>query len=197
MPGDATRVCNPPTVLIPQPTQFIVLSTNNTSKWSVLDGAILETSVVKPWQDTTVVIQRNKSFQEEDTCYSPKRSVTITLWTNTVEKDMLVYQWLLYAYGLTKFTDTDSYKPSNWLKRYEAAKMFVEFGRNILCRQKSAIYTNQYTDIDDTDPTLKPYIIEALNSESWNEQIEDLDLRILLQIKNSLLSWWECSQIRI
>ncbi len=39
--------------------------------------------------------------------------------------------------------------------------MFVEFGRNILCRQKSATYTNQYNDIQNVDPTLRPYIIEA------------------------------------
>ena len=89
----------------------------------------------------------------------------VTLWKEQVEKDLVMYQGLLSLYWLTKFTDTDSYKPQNWLKRYEAAKMFVEFTRNILCRQKKKIYNNNYVDITNIDPTLRPYIIEAY--EYW------------------------------
>ena len=39
--------------------------------------------------------------------------------------------------------------------------MFVEFARNILCRQKTTTYNNQFSDIAASDWSLKPYIIEA------------------------------------
>jgi len=41
---------------------------------------------------------------------------------------------------LTKFTNTDAYRPNDGIKRYEAAKMLVEFASNVLCRQKTATY---------------------------------------------------------
>ncbi|MBP6086153.1 S-layer homology domain-containing protein [Patescibacteria group bacterium] len=101
------------------------------------------------------------ALQTEKQCYTPKEVVDITLGKNTTEKDLLVYQALLKSYDLTMFTNTDEYKPDNYLKRYEAAKMFVNFAKHILCREKIQTYNNQYSDIVDTDATLKPYIIEA------------------------------------
>jgi hypothetical protein len=84
------------------------------------------------------------------------------LWTETKQKDLLIYQWLLQAYGLTRFIDTDSYKWENGLKRYEAAKMFVEFAKNVLCRGEVREYTEwTYSDIEWVDATLVPYIKEA------------------------------------
>jgi hypothetical protein len=41
---------------------------------------------------------------------------------------------------MTKYTDTDSYMPDRGLRRYEAAKMLVEFANKVLCRQKIREY---------------------------------------------------------
>jgi hypothetical protein len=45
--------------------------------------------------------------------------------------------------------------------RQEAAKILVEFGKNVLCRKPAQQYLNEYSDIDDVDSTLKPFIVEA------------------------------------
>jgi S-layer homology domain len=47
------------------------------------------------------------------------------------------------------------------LRRNEAAKMFVEFAKNVLCREAKTTYTSQYTDITNADSTLVPYIKQA------------------------------------
>lgn len=73
----------------------------------------------------------------------------------------MVYQALLKSYDLTMFSDTDAYKPDNGLKRYEAAKMFTNFAKHVLCREATNTYNDEYTDIENVDSTLKPYIIQA------------------------------------
>jgi hypothetical protein len=71
----------------------------------------------------------------------------------------MVYQALLKSYDLTIFTNTDQYMPQNWLKRYEAAKMFTNFAKHVLCREQVKTYVNWiYNDIEGVDPTLVPYI---------------------------------------
>lgn len=68
----------------------------------------------------------------------------------------------MHAYGLTSFTDTDSFLPENGLKRYEAAKILVNIAKNVLCRQpKDTFKEGMYKDIAGVDPTLVPYIKEA------------------------------------
>ena len=153
-----------PTVIIPEiPNSEVplIIIAWEANRWTQIDSAIEQTNGMKEWQTAEVIIKENSKLQTERICYRLPESVRIELWEEEVDKDLVMYQWLLKSYGLTKFTDTDSYKPENWLKRYEAAKMFVEFARNVLCREKNIIYNNQYTDINNIDPTLKPYIIEA------------------------------------
>jgi hypothetical protein len=60
----------------------------------------------------------------------------------------MVYQALLKSYDLTIFSDTDLYRPESRLKRNEAAKMFVNFAKYVLCREKVKEYNDGiYTDI--------------------------------------------------
>ncbi len=90
----------------------------------------------------------------------------------------MVYQALLKSYDLTIFSDTDSYKPENGLKRYEAAKMFTNFAKHVLCRESTKVYNNEYTDIENVDATLKPYIIQAYEYgilKGSNKQFRPLD----------------------
>ena len=123
--------------------------------------AIVQTTNITVWSTIKVKTVENPVLESEKKCYTPKEVVDITLGKNSTNKDLLVYQALLKSYDLTMFTDTDSYRPENGLKRYEAAKMFVNFAKHILCRESMITYDNVYTDIDNVDSTLKPYIIQA------------------------------------
>jgi hypothetical protein len=124
-----------------------------------------QTMSIKAWQQVIIPTQLNMLLMWSAKCYNPSEFAYITLWNERIEKDLLAYQWLSHVYGLTKFTDTDSFRPRSSLRRDEAAKMFVEFWRNVLCRQKNTVYNNQYVDIDNVDDSLKPYVIEAY--EYW------------------------------
>ena len=123
--------------------------------------AIVQTSYISVWSTVGVKTVTNTALQSDKKCYTPKEVVDITLWKNATNKDLLVYQALLKSYDLTMFSDTDSYKPENGLKRYEAAKMFTNFAKHVLCRESINTYNNEYTDIENIDETLKPYIIQA------------------------------------
>lgn len=137
------------------------VSVDTSSPAQAIQSAVAETRNI--WVGSTVEIKtiKNPSLQSEKKCYSPKEVVDITLWKNTTNKDQLVYQALLKSYDLTMFTDTDTYKPNNRLKRYEAAKMFTNFAKHVLCREAKTSYNNEYKDIATTDETLRPYIIQA------------------------------------
>ena len=121
----------------------------------------MQTSYVQVGSSVEVKTVENPVLGREKRCYSPKEVVEITLGQNKTNKDLLVYQALLKSYDLTIFSDTDSYRPDNGLKRYEAAKMFTNFAKHVLCREKTQEYKGQYDDIEGIDDTLRPYIEEA------------------------------------
>jgi Domain of unknown function (DUF5011)/S-layer homology domain len=171
IPIDVIKPLVPTVTITPILTPNTVIMNEPSAQWNLWESLTQKIIAIQVWQKAEVILEKNIILETKKVCYIPPASVTITLWAQEVPKDILAYQWLLHSYWLTKFTDTDSYKPKNWLKRYEAAKIFVEFARNVLCRQKTASYNNQYTDITDIDPTLKPYIIEAYEygiMQWWN-----------------------------
>jgi hypothetical protein len=121
---------------------------------------------MRPWELIAITVQKNYVLETEKKCFIPNKYSVIQLWENTKNKDLVFYQGFLQAYWLTKFIDTDSYKWDNGLKRYEAAKMFVEFAKKVLCREEREVYKDwMYNDIDDVDITLVPYIKDAY--ELW------------------------------
>jgi hypothetical protein len=124
--------------------------------------AIVQTSSVWVWTTVEIKTPVNPVLESEKKCYTPKEIVNITLWKNTTNKDQMVYQALLKSYDLTIFSDTDLYRPNSRLTRNEAAKMFVNFAKYVLCREKVKEYNDTiYTDIVWTDETLLPYIKQA------------------------------------
>jgi uncharacterized repeat protein (TIGR01451 family) len=124
--------------------------------------AIVQTSSVWVWTTVEIKTPVNPVLESEKKCYSPKEIVNITLGKNTTNKDQMVYQALLKSYDLTMFSDTDLYRPDSRLRRNEAAKMFVNFAKYVLCREKVKEYNDGiYTDIIWTDETLVPYIKQA------------------------------------
>jgi len=59
------------------------------------------------------------------------------------------------------FNHIDQFDPYRVLTREEATKIFSNFAMNVLCRKPDNNLTIEYTDIENSDVTLKPYIILA------------------------------------
>ncbi len=116
---------------------------------------------------------RISSWSVQSWCYTPASSVMIKVWNHTYRKDQIPFQALMYAYGLTKFTNTESFKAGWNLRRGEAAKILVNFAKNMLCRSNSGLVYQEgyYKDIANSDPTLVPYIKEvyALGILKWGK----------------------------
>ena len=147
-------------VVIIIPLSSLLIHTNTLTQAAQVYGW-----VVQRWETVIIPIQENSLLQDKQDCYTPEKNVAVTLWLDTKNKDQLIYQSLLQAYWLTKFTDTDTFTPESGLKRYEAAKILVEYAKKVLCRGKVQEYKNEYKDIEKVDSTLSPYIIEAY--EMW------------------------------
>jgi hypothetical protein len=151
-----------PSVVVDMPKEKIaVVEVDGSTPAEAIKSAVVQTATVGAWESVEVKMVVNPILESEKKCYTAKEVVDITLGKNTTNKDQLVYQALLKSYDLTIFTDTDAYKPENGLKRMEAAKMFTNFAKHVLCREAKTEYNGEYKDIEYTDLTLKPYIIQA------------------------------------
>ena len=62
---------------------------------------------------------------------------------------------------MTMFDSIDGYDPYRDLSREEAAKIFSNFAINVLCRKPDLNLKVNYSDVENADPTLKPYITLA------------------------------------
>ena len=185
-----------------EPNRSIAIDITDTSK--LMRNIIVETttlSVGDVIEMPTVV----NPILATNACYTPKEKSIISLGKKTKARDQVVFQWLMNAYGLTSYTDTDAYNPDSWLKRNEAAKILVNFAKNVLCRQPKDTYKEwMYKDIAGTDATLLPYIKQAFEYGimKWGKwKFRPLDriskqefiagmMRILL---NSYLAEWNTS----
>ena len=67
----------------------------------------------------------------------------------------------LRSYEMTMFDSVDDYDPYRNLSREEAAKIFSNFAINVLCRKPNLNLKVNYSDVEDANPTLKPYITLA------------------------------------
>ena len=157
---DMSNPVRPIIEVLPSASIKIIQIKSTTSNIAIKE-AIVQTSSVTIGQKVRIMTIENKVFQTKEKCYTPKSVVDITLGSIKTNKDLLVYQALLKSYDLSIFSNTDDFKPQNWLKRYEAAKIFTNFAKYVLCRKPVSVYNNEYSDIENIDKTLKPYIIQA------------------------------------
>ena len=67
----------------------------------------------------------------------------------------------LRSYEMTMFDNVDGFDPYRNLSREEAAKIFSNFAINVLCRKPDMSLSVKYSDIENANPTLKPYITLA------------------------------------
>ena len=67
----------------------------------------------------------------------------------------------LRSYEMTMFDSVEGFDPYRNLSREEAAKIFSNFAINVLCRKPDMNLSVKYSDIENANPTLKPYITLA------------------------------------
>lgn len=90
-------------------------------------------------------------------CFAYKDERTIDQWIRVSETFIDAHQ-LFYSYSLTKRKWTSDYRPFSTITREEAARFFVEFAKNVLCRKPTYVYTSQFSDINEADATLESFI---------------------------------------
>lgn len=157
--GEQAAIANIDKTPTKEPNQTISIDITDTSK--LMRNIIVSTTKFTAWDVVQMPTMVNPILAT-NACYTPKENTIISLGQKTKARDQVVFQWLMNAYGLTSYSDTDSYNPDSWLKRNEAAKILVNFAKNVLCRQPKDTYQEwMYNDIAGTDSTLLPYIKEA------------------------------------
>ena len=67
----------------------------------------------------------------------------------------------LRSYEMTMFDSVEGFAPNRNLSREEAAKIFSNFAMHVLCRKPDTNLSVHYSDVENTNPTLKPYITLA------------------------------------
>lgn len=161
--------------LIPTPPTPVLTSSSNNGGgggWYVIydhcplgdaspsryDGTCLAAPVPTPIVDADIY---NTSIHD-GYCYTRRVNAKITdsdrITTSHEFKKALTF---LYSYDMTMFGSVEGFDPYRYLSRQEAAKIFSQFAINVLCRKPDLNLLINYTDVDNADPTLKPYIVLA------------------------------------
>ena len=110
------------------------------------------------YQDTVIF---NPTI-ENGKCYTRREYLGIkdseTLVTSEEFKKALSF---LRSYEMTMFDSVEGFAPKRNLSREEAAKIFSNFAINVLCRKPDMNLSVKYSDVENADPSLKPYITLA------------------------------------
>ena len=95
-------------------------------------------------------------------CYTrrPLQEIVDSLTLKTSE-EFKKSQSFLRSYEMTRYNSIDQFRPKDDLTREEAAKIFSNFAINVLCRKPDTNLSIHYSDVENADPTLKPYITLA------------------------------------
>ena len=95
-------------------------------------------------------------------CYTrrPLQNILDSLTLKTSE-EFKKSQSFLRSYEMTRYNSIDQFRPKDDLTREEAAKIFSNFAINVLCRKPDTNLSIHYSDVENADPTLKPYITLA------------------------------------
>ena len=141
----------------PQPDQKPQTNPNDNKKTDQKPVEKTEWKLIK--HEDTVIF--NSSI-ENGKCYTRREYLGIkdseTLVTSEEFKKALSF---LRTYEMTMFDSVDGFAPKRNLSREEAAKIFSNFAINVLCRKPDKNLSIHYSDVENADPTLKPYITLA------------------------------------
>ena len=95
-------------------------------------------------------------------CYTRRPYIGIKDSTTIItDEEFKKAMSFLRSYEMTMFDSVDGYDPYRNLSREEAAKIFSNFAINVLCRKPDLNLKVNYSDVEDANPTLKPYITLA------------------------------------
>ena len=137
--------------------------------WSqvlLLTGEVKQSLDLKPelvdgktkYQDTVIF---NPTI-ENGKCYTRREYLGIKdsekIATSEEFKKALSF---LRSYEMTMFDSVEGFDPYRNLSREEAAKIFSNFAMHVLCRKPDINLSVNYSDVENVDPTLKPYITLA------------------------------------
>ena len=137
--------------------------------WSqvlLLTGEVKQSLDLKPelvdgktkYQDTVIF---NPTI-ENGKCYTRREYLGIKdsekIVTSEEFKKALSF---LRSYEMTMFDSVEGFDPYRNLSREEAAKIFSNFAMHVLCRKPDINLSVNYSDVENVDPTLKPYITLA------------------------------------
>ena len=140
-----------------QPDQKLQTNPNDNKKPDQKPVEKTEWKLIKH-EDTAIF---NSSI-ENGKCYTRREYLGIkdseTLVTSEEFKKALSF---LRTYEMTMFDSVDGFAPKRNLSREEAAKIFSNFAINVLCRKPDKNLSIHYSDVENADPTLKPYITLA------------------------------------
>ena len=127
---------------------------------------IITTWVNQTWEENDII-----NFIESDIfnptisdwlCFNRNTSLSITNSKTTITNDEFKKALtFLYSYKMTSFNTIDTFKPYTKLTREQAAKIFSNFAMNVLCRKPDTSLQPSYNDINNSNETLKPYIVKA------------------------------------
>ena len=110
------------------------------------------------YQDTAIF----NPTVENGKCYTRREYLGIkdseTLVTSEEFKKALSF---LRSYEMTMFDSVEGFDPYRNLSREEAAKIFSNFAMHVLCRKPDINLSVNYSDVENANPTLKPYITLA------------------------------------
>ena len=137
--------------------------------WSqvlLLTGEVKQSLDLKPelvegktkYQDTVIF---NPTI-ENGKCYTRREYLGIKdsekIATSEEFKKALSF---LRSYEMTMFDNIEGFDPYRNLSREEAAKIFSNFAMHVLCRKPDMNLSVKYSDVENADPSLKPYITLA------------------------------------
>ena len=94
-------------------------------------------------------------------CYGERELSSIIDQQNAVTKTFKKSLAFGATYELTRYNGTEDYRPTSYIRRDEAARLFSTFARNVLCRTPSLTYSDQFSDLGNADQSLVPYIKDA------------------------------------
>ena len=114
-------------------------STENSTPATGLDTSIFNTDI------------------DTNTCFVPMDKLTVDQGNNVSALFKIAHQ-MLYSYGLTTIAGTKDFAPTRQITRAEAAKFFVQFAQNVLCKKTIQSYDNRFVDIAGIHPDLQANI---------------------------------------
>ena len=141
----------------PQPDQKPQTNPNDNKKPDQKPVERTEWKLIK--HEDTVIF--NSSI-ENGKCYTRREYLGIKdsekIITSEEFKKALSF---LRSYEMTMFDSVEGFDPKRNLSREEAAKIFSNFAINVLCRKPDTNLSVKYSDVENANPTLKPYITLA------------------------------------